>query len=1175
MKQLLMLAMLIALSITSMAATFSSGSLSYEILTAPSGSNFGTVRCTGLASTVTSSGLALNIPYVVTNGSNTYHVTSIAQGAFSGSRRLAEVRIRYGIDTIYSSAFHGCTTLTKVSIPSSVRMLQAYAFANCSSLTQVYMASLAPGEMSMGSYAFPTASSIAFYCPYGASLDSYRNAISSSYYSSLSHSAEAYDFSVNGVRLAVTQAPTATVNGETTIVGLSSGTTALAPAAAVSPSAHDRSFDLVAVADSAFYGNTSLTLVDLSNLTALKTFGDYAAKGCNRLSTVKLAGGEVGIQAFQGCTALTSITLDGVTSIASKALDGCTSLAGDLVIPATTTSIHYSFIDNCPNVTQIMVDSNNKTYAEVMGCLYDYDNTTLIRVPEGYAFTQLNGLYSTTATIGPGAARNCKFSIATLPYGIKRIGNNAFNGCANLNYVRIPSSVTMMGTRVFQGCTSLATLLVNTYYVPTINPNTMFASRSGIDLRVQRGLVDAFKAAGWTGFKSYNQDGYVAYDAYTRKTNNATMATSNYLAYTVTSAVRNNPKVFGTGTVKVVRGIEAQASDTLTIPATVGVGGYTCKVTCIDTLALDIATDFVLAGCDNVDTIASQAFSGCPALTGITIPAAVSYVSPGFIDGCSKIEEIQVAQGNNNFEDLMGCLYDHGYTTLIRVPEGYAYSTLNSQGCSTILPGAARNCNFSTASLDYGIKEIGDEAFSGCARLDYVRITSSLQSLGERVFQGCDSLATLLVNTSKAPVINPNTMFAGTSGIDLRVQRDMEDAFKAAGWTGFKSYNQDDYVAYDMSVSKFEFDYDQMKRLSTIIAYTVTSTSNTNNKKTGRVKLVRGAKSDNNAATITIPATVSVGGYKCNVSCIETHAFDMPNSYVVNGCENVDTIMPYAFEREPITSIDLPARKIHLGMGAFNQCNELHEIVTRAACTWDGTFFGDNADDFTLYVPVGDVYNAITSSLDNYAFDDMGDYQCSDRVAPCLTATATTYPLPVYSPLAFTASGVNAYEITEIDPKASSATATQVASSDAQGVILTGLTPGEFYKVKRDYDYSGSTSQWLYNTDQTFNLRNVTGGYYWDTDQLKFVRPTSAYAISTDQCYLVATGAGSTISVDFVDAGVTGDINGDGIVDITDVNMAINMVLGKTEKTTAADINGDGTVDITDVNAIINLMLGK
>ncbi|MBR5727909.1 MAG: Omp28-related outer membrane protein [Muribaculaceae bacterium] len=56
---------------------------------------------------------------------------------------------------------------------------------------------------------------------------------------------------------------------------------------------------------------------------------------------------------------------------------------------------------------------------------------------------------------------------------------------------------------------------------------------------------------------------------------------------------------------------------------------------------------------------------------------------------------------------------------------------------------------------------------------------------------------------------------------------------------------------------------------------------------------------------------------------------------------------------------------------------------------------------------------------------------------------------------------------------------------------------------------------------------------------------------------------------------ITGDINGDGNVDIADVNAVINMMLGKAEATAAGDVTGDGTVDIADVNAVINIMLGK
>ena len=53
------------------------------------------------------------------------------------------------------------------------------------------------------------------------------------------------------------------------------------------------------------------------------------------------------------------------------------------------------------------------------------------------------------------------------------------------------------------------------------------------------------------------------------------------------------------------------------------------------------------------------------------------------------------------------------------------------------------------------------------------------------------------------------------------------------------------------------------------------------------------------------------------------------------------------------------------------------------------------------------------------------------------------------------------------------------------------------------------------------------------------------------------------------------DINGDGIIDVTDVNIIIDMVLGKTEALTIADFNNDGNVDVSDVNMLIDAVLGK
>ena len=62
------------------------------------------------------------------------------------------------------------------------------------------------------------------------------------------------------------------------------------------------------------------------------------------------------------------------------------------------------------------------------------------------------------------------------------------------------------------------------------------------------------------------------------------------------------------------------------------------------------------------------------------------------------------------------------------------------------------------------------------------------------------------------------------------------------------------------------------------------------------------------------------------------------------------------------------------------------------------------------------------------------------------------------------------------------------------------------------------------------------------------------------------------------DPQVVGDITGDGKVDVSDVNIIINIMLGKAQADQYPgnpDLNGDNSVDVSDVNAVINLMLGK
>lgn len=111
----------------------------------------------------------------------------------------------------------------------------------------------------------------------------------------------------------------------------------------------------------------------------------------------------------------------------------------------------------------------------------------------------------------------------------------------------------------------------------------------------------------------------------------------------------------------------------------------------------------------------------------------------------------------------------------------------------------------------------------------------------------------------------------------------------------------------------------------------------------------------------------------------------------------------------------------------------------------------------------------------------------------------------------------------------------------------------------------------FYNTGyrhrvMTFTNNNVSFLDYKETEDFPDASSTLGCGTDVD---LPVTKIDYTYS-----AGVTGDVNGDGTVDVTDINIIINVMLGR-ESNTSADINGSGNVDVTDVNLAINAMLGK
>ena len=61
---------------------------------------------------------------------------------------------------------------------------------------------------------------------------------------------------------------------------------------------------------------------------------------------------------------------------------------------------------------------------------------------------------------------------------------------------------------------------------------------------------------------------------------------------------------------------------------------------------------------------------------------------------------------------------------------------------------------------------------------------------------------------------------------------------------------------------------------------------------------------------------------------------------------------------------------------------------------------------------------------------------------------------------------------------------------------------------------------------------------------------------------------------EFEGSSLTGDLNGDGMLNILDVVVLVNIVLGNGEPVDAGDLNSDGMLNVLDVVILVNIILG-
>ena len=152
----------------------------------------------------------------------------------------------------------------------------------------------------------------------------------------------------------------------------------------------------------------------------------------------------------------------------------CDSLAY-ITIPSSVVAM----IGNPFQIWHGILNNKSKAFIYEDCVLFNKDKTTLIvyraketnyTIPNGIirigdrAFdnckflTNIN-IPNSTTTIGNSAFSCCRSLISiNIPEGITTIGNFAFSGCQSLTSINIPNSITTIGMYAFSGCRSLISI---------------------------------------------------------------------------------------------------------------------------------------------------------------------------------------------------------------------------------------------------------------------------------------------------------------------------------------------------------------------------------------------------------------------------------------------------------------------------------------------------------------------------------------------------------------------------------------------------------------------------------------------------------------------------------------------------------------------------------------------
>lgn len=738
-----------------------------------------------------------------------------------------------------------------------------------------------------------------------------------------------------------------------------------------------------------------------------------------------------------------------------------------------------------------------------------------------------NGTTYTVTAIGDNAFNKSTglFNVI-IPSTIKTIGNYAFAGCTGLTSITIPNSVNTLGNYAFQNCSSLASVDI---------PNSV----TSIGNRLFQGCVRLTSVIIPNSITTISAWAFQGCSGLTHVTIPSSITTLEEWAFAHCSGLTH-----------------------LTIP-------------------------------NSVTTIGKNVFASCTGLTSITIPNSVTSLGTEVFNGCSNLTSVTLSNAITSLEQnaFLNCRS----LTSITIPNSV----------TSIAAYVFQNCtSLASVTLGNSLTTIGSSAFNGCTSLTNISIPNSVTSIGGAAFYGCNAITSATIGNSVTAIgVNAFRDCAGLTHITIPKSVTSIDQGAFSGCTALKELHfnaencADLYYSTGSSTAASSTFYNCP--LETIIigdeVAHIPGNLTATNQKSKLTKLILG----NSVTTIGNAAFVS--------------------------CSN-------------LTSLTLPNSIATIASNAFNSCNKLKTLYISGDGEWKAGTLPMNIAITTLYIGGGITLlsNMEVNPTDIYCFA-AAPPTCHSNAFSGYTGTLHV-PASSYSSYCFALTWENftnveagaiepqtirlnkaVLEMQPTDQQTLTTTVLPAAASPKTPVlwwssdphvatvidgVVTAVAPGECDIIASCYpvkavchvvvaDMSTHIVITLDQHDVQVKVNHMITLIPTMTPEETELAVTSSdptvagarivngnvrvVGIHVGTTTITVTSADGTAQPDTCRVTVftdPGDLNGDGIINISDVTNLINVLLTDVGiDNPYADVNGDGAVNISDVTILINTLL--